>query len=403
MIKFSARKNLIYYVLLILFILIRKIILMITAKRYPHSTAVLYTLVMFVGEALAGIIIYIYQKKATKKKIYIEQVGSIVIKNFKKSRIDNNCKIYFLLIISSFFDYITMYMSCLYIPRLSYLSKSFETRLCGSQIIFNSLIYHYILKFSLLKHQKCSLIVVGVCLGIIIFTEGFFEKDEIDLSFFKYIILIGLSLLEMVFKSLRDSIDKYLMEFNSFNPCLIIVFEGLFGIVYSSMSFAVKDINVKLKICITVAKSSLGIFILLFFLIFVLSGIVNIYRVYINKVYNPMTHSLAFYCLDPFFMIYDFAAGNDFINFGKRNYFHFFLNLFLSIIISVTGFVFNEFIVLFCCGLERDTYQEISRRSSIDETQYELGEIIKEDDKDDDNEETDEEKKLKDNTVTIYV
>ena len=129
-------------------------------------------------------------------------------------------------------------------------------------------------------------------------------------------------------------------------------------------------------ICIKVAKGSLGIFILLLFLILVLSGIVNIYRVYINKIYNPMTQSLAYYCLDPFFMIYDFAAGNDFINFGKRSYFHFFLNLILSIIISVTGFVFNEFIVLFWCGLERDTYQEISRRSIIEIKEYELDEII---------------------------
>ena len=403
MIKFSTRKNLIYYVLLISHILVRKIILMITAKRYPHSTAVFYALVMFVGEALAGILIYIYQKKATKKKIYIELVGSIVIKNFKKSRIDNNCKIYFLLIMSGFFDYLEMYISCLYIPRLSYLSKSLETRLCGSQIIFNSLIYHYLLKFPLLRHHKFSLIVVGACLGIIIFTEGIFEKEKIDLSFFKYIILIGLSLLEMVFKSLRDSIDKYLMEFDSFNPCLIIVFEGLIGTFFSLTSYFVRDIDVKIMICYNVAKGSLGIFLLLFFLILIFSGIVNIYRVYINKIYNPMTQSLAYYCLDPFFMIYDFAAGNDFINFERRNYFHFFLNLILSIIITITGFVFNEFIVLFWCGLERDTYQEISRRSILEDKEYELSEIINEDEKDDDKEENDEDEKDKENDVTIYV
>ena len=41
-----------------------------------------------------------------------------------------------------------------------------------------------------------------------------------------------------------------------------------------------------------------------------------------------MTQSLAYYCLDPFFMIYDFAAGNDFITFQRRNYFHFFLTVF---------------------------------------------------------------------------
>lgn len=400
MIKFSARRNLIYYVLLILFILIRKIILMITAKRYPHSTAVFYTIVMFLGEMIAGIIIYKYQKYATKKRIIIDQLGSILIKNLKKSRIDSNRKIYFLLAMSAFFDYIEMYISCLYIPRLSYLSKSLENRLCGSQIIFNSIIYHYILKFALLKHQKCSLIVVGVSLGIIIFTEGVFEKDKIELSFFKYLILIFLSFVEMIFKSLRDSIDKYLMEFDSFNPCLVIVFEGLFGTIFSIMSFFVRDIDAKILICIRAAKNSLAVFIILFFLIFVFSGIVNIYRVYINKVYNPMTQSLAYYCLDPFFMIYDFAAGNDFITFQTRNYFHFFLNLILSFIISITGFVFNEFIVLFWCGLERDTYQEISRRSICDKKEFELDIILKDEDIE---EEIEENKEDKENKVNIYV
>ena len=338
---------------------------MITAKRYPHSTAVFYTIIMFIGEMLAGIIIYKYQKYVTKKKLIVDQLGSILIKNLKKSRIDSNCKIYFLLVMSSFFDFIEMYISCLYIPRLSYISKSLENRLCGSQIIFNSIIYHYILKFTLLKHHKCSLIVVGVCLGIIIISEGIFEMDKIEVSFFKYIILILLSLGEMIFKSLRDSIGKYLMEFDSFNPCLVIVFEGIFGTIFSLMSFLDREIDAKILICIKVAKDSLAVFIILFFLILVLSGIVNIYRVYINKVYNPMTQSLAYYCLDPFFMIYEFAAGNDFITLGKRNYFHFFLNLILSFVISITGFVFNEFIVLFWCGLERDTYKEISRRSTI--------------------------------------
>ena len=406
MLKFSARKNLIYYILLIVSIFVRKIILIITDSFYPHTTAVFYPILMFVGEMLAGIILYKYQKYVTKKRLIKERLSIILSKKLKKSRIDKNGKIYFLLAMAGFFDYIEMYISCLYIPRLSYISKSLEDRLCGSLIIFSSLIYHYILKFSLLKHQKCSLIVVGICLFIIMSAEGLFEKDKINMSIFKYILLIVLSYLEMFFISMMDSIDKYLMEYDSFNPCLIIVFEGLFGTIYSAISFFTKDIQIKMQLVIKVAKiQTLGLFIFLLFLIMVLSGIVNIYRVHTNKIYNPMTESLAYYCLNPLFMIYDFAAGNDFINFGKRNYFHFFLNLFLGIVISVTGFVFNEFIVLFWCGLERDTYREISRRSTLDEKELELASIISEDEKDekDDKDENDEDKKDKENTVTIYV
>ena len=401
MIKFSARKNLIYYVLLVLFNMIRKIILIIVDSYYPHTSAVFYTLIMFVAEMLAGLILYKYQKCATKKRLIIDQIGSILMKNLKKSRIDKNWKIYFLLAMAAFFDCSEMYISCLYIPRLAYISKSLESRLYGSVIIFSSLIYHYILKFPLLKHHKCSLIVVGICLFIIISAEGLFEKDKIEISIYKYIILILFSLLEFFFVSMMDSIEKYLMEFDSFNPCLIIVFEGLFGTFYSISSFFVKDIDTKIKIVIKSAKQgSMALFIFLLFLIFVLSGITNIYRVYTNKVYNPMTESLAYYCLNPFFMIYDFAAGNDFINFGRRNYINFFLNLILGFVISITGFVFNEFIVLFWCGLERDTYQEISRRSITDSKEFELDIILKDEDIE---EEMDEHKKDKENNVTIYV
>ena len=75
-------------------------------------------------------------------------------------------------------------------------------------------------------------------------------------------------------------------------------------------------------------------------------------------------------------------------------------NLILSFIISITGFVFNEFIVLIWCGLERDTYQEISRRSICDKKEFELDIILKDEDIE---EEMEENKEDKENKVTIYV
>ena len=64
-------------------------------------------------------------------------------------------------------------------------------------------------------------------------------------------------------------------------------------------------------------------------------------------------------------MIYNFISGNDFIIGGSENLFYFLINLILSCIISITGLVYNEFIVLFFCGLERNTYKEITKRSKI--------------------------------------
>ena len=398
MIKFSARHNLIYIILLILNHLVRRIILIITDTFYPNSVSVFYSVLMFLGEMSAGFILYKYQKIVLKKRIIDEKLTSILTKKFKKSRIDSKFKIYSLLIMSGFFDFMETQLSNLYIPKFSNISKSLEDRLCGTTIIFTALIYSYILKFPLFKHHIFSLVVVGASLLIIIISEAFFQQDKITKSFFGFISLVISSLFEMYFICMMDCIDKYLMEFNSFNPCLIIVFEGLFGTIYSLINFVDNDLYTKTKLVIKgVQGHSIGLFIFLLFLIFVLSGITNIYRIYTNKIYNPMTESLAYYALNPLYMIYDFASADDFLVKEKQDYFYFFFNLILSIIISVTGFIFNEFIVVFCCRLEHDTYQEISKRSKVDKDDaIELGKLLN------DKEEEDEEEN-KDRTYTIFV
>lgn len=327
-----------------------------------------------------------------------------MIKIFKKTRIDGKLKIYSLLAISGFFDFVEMQLNNIYLPMFSHISKSIEDRLCGASIIFSALIYCYILKFPLFRHHNFSLIVVGASLFFIIFSEAFFQREKIIKSFLEFISLVLLSLLEMFFISMMDSIDKYLLEFNTFNPCLIIVIEGLFGTIYSLINFADKGLSTKFKLVIKYAKGhSIGLFIFLLFLIYFLSGITNIYRIYANKIYNPMTESLAYYSLNPFYMIYDFSIGNDFLIKGKRNYFYFFLNLFLSIIISITGLLFNEFIVVFCCRLERDTYQEISERSSTPEIEaIELGRLFKNEEDKDNNDNDDKDDIVEDNKINTY-
>lgn len=40
------------------------------------------------------------------------------------------------------------------------------------------------------------------------------------------------------------------------------------------------------------------------------------------------------------------------------------MNMICSLIITFFGCVYNEFIILFFCGLEFDTYEEVSKRAS---------------------------------------
>ena len=65
--------------------------------------------------------------------------------------------------------------------------------------------------------------------------------------------------------------------------------------------------------------------------------------------------------------------GEDFKINDQINYFYFFLNLFLLILFDICGLIFNEFLILLCCGLEFYTYRSISFRA---ETTFEMGDIF---------------------------
>ena len=84
-----------------------------------------------------------------------------------------------------------------------------------------------------------------------------------------------------------------------------------------------------------------------------------------------MTTTFFEYILNPFYIIYYFIWGNDFISNGKRNLAYFIINLTISLILTFGGTVYNELIILFCCRLEHDTYNQITRRSR-DESEYSI-------------------------------
>ena len=364
MLKVSPRRNLIYVFLLILCYNLRKITLMLVGSIFGFTNSIIFSTLMFLGEFLTGLIIKQYQKKFITKNKFLNPVLTLVKKKMEKDKLDSNLKIYSIYFLLAYADFIEFTISVLYVPKFQGISGSLETRLCGLVIIFTSIMYYYILKYPLLRHQIFSLIVIGICLVIIIMSETFFQRDNIYMSTSNYLFYVFLISLELFFLSVLDSGDKYLMEFNSIEPCQILLYEGFIGTIFSFIGF-IEDKPIS-KIKNIYDKFSAGYFALFIFLLFlylVLSGFKNIYRLHTNKSYSPMAQTLANYALNPLFMIYDAISRKDFIIKGEVNYFYFFINLVLSIIISFTGFVLNEFIVLFCCGLEYNTYRQISERA----------------------------------------
>ena len=112
------------------------------------------------------------------------------------------------------------------------------------------------------------------------------------------------------------------------------------------------------------------IFLLIIYVI--LSGGKNTFRILTNKIYSPMTATLAEYFLNPFYIIYYFIFHNDFISNGNKNYAYFIINIILSLLITLSGCVYNEFLVLFFCGLERETHSQVSKRASLNKEIYSL-------------------------------
>ena len=67
MIKFALRRNLIYPLQLIIWNLVRKLETILIGFLFNFSDSLFYTPLMFIGEFLSGLLIYLYQKKIFKK------------------------------------------------------------------------------------------------------------------------------------------------------------------------------------------------------------------------------------------------------------------------------------------------------------------------------------------------
>ena len=386
MIKFSTRGNIKFPLQLLLWNILRKFESSLISYFLGFDNSLIFTPLMFLGEFSAGLIIYLYQKKFLQKqknseKIKNKSITLIVTEQYLKA-IDSKTKIFFLIFNSALFDFVQFGLS-LHTPKFVNVTGSIETRLAGFLTIFDALFYLYVLRFNIYRHQKFSLIGIGICLFLIIFSEFFFQDINIFLTYGQFVLVILLIFVVQFCSAMVDSIEKYLFEYNQLNQFLALMFEGIFGfvltVIYAFFYNPFDDIVAMKK------NNSTGNFVLLILaliLYLILSGVKNAFRVTTTKIYSPMTTTFMDYILNPFYLTYDFASGFDYFTNGEINYSYFILNLILSIIISFLGCVYNEFLILFCFGLERDTYNQITKRSFTEQELITLNNIMEPDEED---------------------
>ena len=271
-------------------------------------------------------------------------------------------------------------MLSLQVSKYITLSGSLEQRLRGTITIINALFYFYALGLPLFKNKLFSLICIGICVIIVIITELIFQEFNIFLSYSQFFLVLFFIFIIHLSSALEESIEKYLFEFNKLNTFFVLMFQGIFGfvltVIYCLFHSPFDDI-IKFK----QNSSTLNFVILIFALILyiILSGGKNSFRLLTTKIFSPMTTTFLDYILNPFYIIYYFISRNDFISYGKINVAYFVINVILSLIITFCGCIYNEFLILFCCGLERDTHNQVTTRSRIE---HELDSLLSEDDPD---------------------
>ena len=368
MIKFASRPNMKYLVGLFISSFIRYILQNITDMYFTLDFDLIYLFLMFLGEFLFGLLSYSYQLKYVKQKKLSNNFHFMTIKLITNDKIqinDNKYKIYFLITATAFFDFMEYILFLEFIPSLVDCSYSFEERLSGILIILDSLFYRFVLNLPIFKHQFFSIIIMSICLIITIAIEFIFQDINYFFRYADFVFLIFKFFIVIFFNSLLDLIEKYLFEYDYLNPFKLLMLEGIIGFSFGIIYCIYKNPISSIKNLYYYNSDNFVYLVLSLLLFMILSGIQNTFRVVTNKIYSPMASTLALYFFNPIYIIITLILNDDFVSKEKRNYLYFSINFVLTIIVSFSGLVYNEFIILFFCGLQHDTYKEISYRASL--------------------------------------
>ena len=363
MIKIKLGKNLIYLFIYIISWIIRLVIRTVTKEIYPDFVyMVLYMYIL--GEIIGGLSIYLYQYRNSQKnkQTKLFNITLTTNKDIMKYK-DKNFKIIILIILAAIFDFFKNIIEFYNTPKSNDKNRNnFYLRIGAVTTISSSLLCKYSINFKFGKHHKASLIFISSCLIIEIILEIIFKPKEIFPG--PYLFERFLTIFRLIIESFNDCTKKYLVEVNYIDPFKLIMYEGILELIFNIIFRLSKNmINIQQigeffrnnspgKIC-GLIFSLLGILLL--------SGLLSLYKIYCITFYSPMIKNLTDYILVPIINILSFIFKIDFYN----SVAYFIICEIISIIVDFFGFLYNEFIILYCLGLEHDTKFDISSRVEL--------------------------------------
>ena len=357
-IKFGFRKNLLYPIILVIIIALRRGVQNLIERSFGDTGSYLLLFLIYSSKLVFGLFSSIYFTSRRKLQQRKEFFGIKLIKRNETLKVDNYAKIVVLIIFASFFDFSST-MARFY--KYNGSIKSIKNKLRSFQTIFSALLCYFTIRIKIYKHNICSLIAIIICSMVIIIVEIIYQTLS-HYSILDTLISIGITIFTSFGRAFSETTEKYLFEFDNVSPFLMVLFEGfigscLFFVLFYLDGFPLDSI---LKMNIKTAwKIIYFSFLLLCY--FLLSGFKDIYRVSTIKLYSPMTSALTETVIDPFGFFYNSVSSR---NKNLALFAVFVLDFICLILIVFCSFVYNDFIILYCFGLEYNTYLEISNRSA---------------------------------------
>ena len=152
----GIRNNLLYPLMLIIFILLRKIdeILMNTYD-YKSGNFIL-PLSIFISQFFAGVIPILYKKRQSSKNNRSYSGVELIQNKLEIIQPDSQTKIYILILFASYFNFIGSLL------RKQSTDIQLENRTRGFQIIFCALLCYFTIRTKIYKHQLFSLIIIMI-------------------------------------------------------------------------------------------------------------------------------------------------------------------------------------------------------------------------------------------------
>ena len=388
LIKIEIRNNLIYPVMFTIAVNILNIIRILLKEVIRVNLIIIYPLIMFISTVLFSLLLLYCQsrKKPSKKKPYLMKI-SLIKREKELNRVDSIYKIIILFILDAYFDFIGSL-------RRYYLRKQLEDdknlsglkdvdmRIRSREIFFSAILCFLTIKIKLYKHHIVALIIIFVFL-IISFVLEIIEMIKVfyysTSLVFKYLIL---QIILSICRVFSDVIEKYLLEFNYMEPYKILIFKNIIEVILGSFFLFDAQIHNEIDELKSLPKkfNKSYLSLILIIIYFIVAGFKNIYKIFTIKTYSPMVRTISDCFLDIFFYIWN--SRDEIIKYQKITTECFLIDLFCKSLIFFFNLVYNEFLVLYCFGMEKNTHQEITKRAgsvgiigNIEPIDISLGEI----------------------------